>query len=166
MKLGQDHPDDWMIADVGYIFDRIEWNMDEGRYHKNGRVLWILICQADLFLIDADFRQSYLQTWSTHPSPVVMEWVLEQLEVLYGVMTRAKQPLTWDQMQDHVYLLMVSPLSAVLGLVGRWLCAPHCPNSDKDVNRHLAILPCLHRILLAELYLGGPTWGIRNDSWS
>ena len=90
LQLGRDPPDDWIIADVGYIFDRMEWNTDEGWYHENGRILWVVICQAYLFLIDADFRQSYLQTWSTHPSPVDMEWILEQLEVLYRVMTGAK----------------------------------------------------------------------------
>ena len=40
----------------------------------------------------------------------------------------------------------------MLGLIGRWLKVANMPNSDRDVNRHLRILPRLRRELLRDLY--------------
>ena len=155
-RINKEPPDEWVIADVSHVFDRVIWNQDEDRFHLTNRVVWVIVCMADIYVVDADFQKGNLQIWSGYPNPTVIGWIKEQLIELHKVMSSVQHPWDWRWVQSHVYLTEVSPLSAMLGLIGRWLNVSKMPKTDTDVNRHLGILPQFCRELLKELYTDPP----------
>ena len=71
-------------------------------------------------------------------------------------MSGISYPSSWQYRNTKCYLAEVSPISAILGVVGRLQCVPKMPKNEKDVNWHLCILPRLRRTLEQELFEGFP----------
>ena len=147
-------PVHWVVADVSHVFDRVNWASDENRYKEQGRVLWLIVFFADMYVVDADFHRKSLEVWSSHPNPVVMDWIRDQLKWLNNTVLGRAVPLQWDVETPKIYLTEVSLHSAALGVVGRLLKVPGIPTGEKDVTGHLEILPRLRQVLHQDLYPG------------
>ena len=78
----------------------------------------------DVYIADANFKKESIELWSTHPTSVVVDWIMAQHEQLHKSMAGRSQPLQWKMKVTKTYFAVVSPLSAVLGVVGRLLGMP------------------------------------------
>ena len=143
---------EWILVDVCHVFDRIQWREEVDEYPRDGRLLWIIICSSDVYVVDADFCEGTVIYWCSHPVQVILDWINEQLKVMYRLIKGKAEPYKWQELFTKINLSSVAPVSAVLGVIGRLFGVPGIPQLEMDTNGHLMILPVLRRSVLQDLF--------------